>query len=153
MLQIMVNIKKLDFMQILCHRKDPKVRKEIKMLGKGGGKNNKLGWGIYSPVLHVRTFFLSILVVRCLGGTFSFKSEARGTMATSGGLVVGKDTSLLYMCSSTFQILRVHPVLTAVQKTSVDTLRNPESSLNPFQENGPQNIGLSLQQSSEGAME
>ena len=44
-------------MQILCHRKDPKVRKEIKMLGKGGGKNNKLGWGIYSPVLHVRTFF------------------------------------------------------------------------------------------------
>ena len=86
MLQIMVNIKKLDFMQILCHRKDPKVRKEIKMLGKGGGKNNKLGWGIYSPVLHVRTFFLSILVVRCLGGTFSFKSEARGTMATSAGL-------------------------------------------------------------------
>ena len=74
-------------MQILCHRKDPKVRKEIKMLGKGGGKNNKLGWGIYSPVLHVRTFFLSILVVRCLGGTFSFKSEARGTMATSGGLI------------------------------------------------------------------
>ena len=63
-------------------------------------------------------------------------------------------TSVLYMCSSTFQILRVHPVLTAVHlKTSVDTLRNPESSLNPFQEHGPQNIGLSLQQSSEGAME
>ena len=39
------------------------------------------------------------------------------------------------MCSSTFQILRVHPVLTAVQeyvqKTAVIALPNPESSLNP----------------------
>ena len=31
-------IKILDFMQILCHRKDRKVGKEIKMLGRGVGR-------------------------------------------------------------------------------------------------------------------
>ena len=48
-------IKILDFMQILCHRKDRKVGKEIKMLGRGVGRI--LSWvGEYTP-LKQSTFF------------------------------------------------------------------------------------------------
>ena len=48
-------IKILNFMQILCHRKDRKVGKEIKMLGRGVGRI--LSWvGEYTP-LKQSTFF------------------------------------------------------------------------------------------------
>ena len=53
-------------MQILCHRKDRKVGKEIKMLGRGGGKNIKLGWGIYTPALSARR-----LITHPMGPTLS----------------------------------------------------------------------------------
>ena len=44
-------IKILDFMQILCHRKDRKVGKEIKMLGRGVGRI--LSWvGEYTPLCY-----------------------------------------------------------------------------------------------------
>ena len=44
-------------MQILCHRKDRKVGKEIKMLGRGVGRI--LSWvGEYTPLL----YFLSKIV-------------------------------------------------------------------------------------------
>ena len=42
-------INKLDFMQILCHRKERKVGKKIKMLGRGVGRI--LSWvGEYTPL-------------------------------------------------------------------------------------------------------
>ena len=54
-------------MQILCHRKDRKVGKEIKMLGRGGGKNIKLGWGIYTPVnlTHLTAHIMPYQITSC----------------------------------------------------------------------------------------
>ena len=48
-------INKLDFMQILCHRKERKVGKKIKMLGRGVGRI--LSWvGEYTPLVGQRGY-------------------------------------------------------------------------------------------------
>ena len=53
-------INKLNFMQILCHRKERKVGKEIKMLGRGVGRI--LSWvGEYTPLLHCNMPFYSMI--------------------------------------------------------------------------------------------